>query len=422
MPAVSKEVVPGSALPLVYYFVAHAGFAAALLVLAIDPAMPGASFYQPRVVALVHLLTLAWLTGSILGSLYIVCPLALGVPMPVSRADWITFGTFVFGTSGMVAHFWINTYDGMAWSALLVTGAIAWVGVRVTRGLRRSRIPWGVRLHIVLAFINFVGAATLGIVIGFDRSRGFLAVSPLAVMFAHLHLAAVGWVAMLVIGLSYRLIPMMLPAAMPAGRALALSAVLLQGGLGALTTALLLDPDRVWMGTLLIGGGVASFLTQMRRMLARRAPRPPALPARDWSAWQTHMAVGWLLVAMSIGVVLSIQPADDVRIAWMWAYGVAGLAGFLAQMVAGLQGRLVPLYAWYRAYAAAGAPPARAANALPSAAFARAIFFCWAAAVPLLAWGLPQGHHMVIRAGAMSLLAGVSLGGVYMLWMVRRAE
>ena len=170
----SRDLSPSSALPLAYYLVAHAGFGAALLVLVVDPSLPGASFYQHRVVALVHLLTLAWLTSSILGSLDIVGPLVLRVPMPVGKGDWTAFGSFVFGAGGMIAHFWINTYDGMAWSALFVIGAVSWVGIRVGRGIDASKIPWGVALHVRLAFFNILAGAALGMVIGFDRSRGFL--------------------------------------------------------------------------------------------------------------------------------------------------------------------------------------------------------------------------------------------------------
>jgi hypothetical protein len=409
-------------LPLAYYAVAHAGFAAALVVLAFDPSIPGTSFYQPRFVALVHLLTLPWLTGSILGSLYIAGPLALRLPMRVSASDWVASGAFVAGASGMVAHFWINTYDGMAWSALLVIGAVGWVGLRVMRGLRASRTPWGVGLHVGLAFFNVVAAAAFGMLIGFDRSRGFLTVSPLATMFAHAHLAAVGWAAMLVIGLSYRLIPMMLPAEMPSGGSLALSAILIEAGLAALTVRLLLDAEWLWVGALLIVGGVGAFVVQVRRMLGRRLPRPPALPARDWSIWQVHAAFVWLLVAAACGVILSVGAPEPHRVSLMWTYGAAGLAGFLAQMVVGVQGRLVPFHAWYLACAAAGSRPARAAHALPSAAFARPIFVCWAAAVPLLVWGLPQANQLAIRAGALGLLLGLCLGGAYIVFMVRRAR
>jgi hypothetical protein len=419
---VDAGLAPSSSLPLAYYLAAYVGFSGALAVLAVDPALPAGSFYQPRFIALVHFLTLAWLTGSILGSLYIVCPLALRMPLPVGRADWIAFGSFVFGTSGMVANFWINTYDGMAGSALFVIGAVAWVGVRVVRGLRGDGVQWAVRLHVVLAFFNFLAAAALGMVIGLDRSRGFLQVSPLSAVFAHAHVAAVGWVTMLVIGLSYRLIPMMLPAGMPTGGWPALSAVLLQSGLLVLTVQLLTDSAFVSVGAFLIAGGVVSFITRVRWMVAHRLPRPPALPARDWSTWQVHMACAWLLIALAIGLVLSIGAADDDRLQLMWIYGVAGLVGFLAQMVVGMQGRLVPLYAWYRAYAATGTAPMLAAHALTSVPFARSIFLCWAAALPLLAWGLAYADHFAVRLGAVGLLAGLGFGAAYLMSMLRRAR
>jgi hypothetical protein len=417
-----KELAPTSAVPLAYYAFAHAGIAAAFLALAIDPTLTGASFYQPRVVALVHLLTLAWLSGSILGSFYIVGPLALRVPMAVGGRDRMAFAGFTAGVLGMVAHFWVNRYDGMAWSATLVFVAIAFVGWRAARGLPGSTAPWPVTLHIGLAFINILTAALVGMLIGFDRTRGFLGVSPLALMFAHAHVAVIGWAMMMVIGLSYRLIPMILPAAMPTGASLALSAVLIEAGLALLVVELLRESQEVWIGALLILAGLASFVMHIRRTVAHRLPRPPALPSRDWSTWQVHAAFVWLLAAAALGVALAIGVSDERRLATMWVYGVAGVVGFLAQIVTGMQGRLVPLYAWYRARGSRGAPPEVAANSLPSASFARAIFLLWTAGVPLLAWGLPAQNEIAIRLSALLLLAGATTGAAYIVHMLRTAR
>jgi hypothetical protein len=205
-----------------------------------------------------------------------------------------------------------------------------------------------------LAFFNILAAGAYGIVMGVDRSRGFLGVTPLVSAYAHAHLAAVGWVAMMVVGLSYRLIPMMLPAAMPTGSAIALSAVLLECGLAIVIAALLSGSDWLVAGALVILGGLASFVTQIRRAVRHRMPRPPALPRRDWSTWQTHTALLWLLVSAVLGTALVVGVPADWTTPLTWIYGVAALVGFLAQIVVGMQGRLVPFYAWYRAFAAAG--------------------------------------------------------------------
>jgi hypothetical protein len=419
---IQGALAPSSAIPIAYFAFAHLSLAGALLALVLWPGLPGASFYHPRMVALVHLLTLGWLSGSILGAFYIVAPLALRLPMPARSADWVAFAAFVLGTTGMVSHFWINTYDGMAWSAGLVAAAVVWVGGRAWLGLPRSAAPWPVGLHVALAFFNMLSAAALGILLGLDRSRGFLGVSPLALMFLHAHLAAIGWATMMVVGLSYRLIPMMLPAAMPTGRCLALSAVLIESGLVVLAVTLLAAPAWVWLGGGLITAGLASFVVRIRQTLKRRLPRPPALPRRDWSTWQTHAALLWLVVATGLGMGLSIGVPADYRLTLMWLYGVAGLAGFLAQIVVGMQGRLVPLYAWYRALAARGAPPSRAANALPSARFARPIFIAWSLGVPGLALGLAAAHQATIALSAACLLAGLCLGAAYLAHMIRTAR
>jgi hypothetical protein len=418
-----QDLTPSSAIPIAYFALAHVGLAAAFLVLLANPGLPGGVFYQPRVIALVHLVTLVWISGSILGAFYIVGPLALRLPMPAGPLDWTAFGVFALGASGMISHFWMAEYDGMAWSAALVVCAFGWVSIRAWIGLPRAVAPWPVKLHVGLAFANIHAAAAFGILIGLDRFRGFLHLSPLAATYAHAHLAAVGWAAMMVVGLGYRLIPMMLPSAMPTGRWLALSAVLMQIGLVIVFIALLRQSAWLPLGGGLIVAGLASFVVQIRATVAKRRPRPPALPRRDWSVWQAHAALLWLLVAVVVGMVLTFDGAVERRATLIWCYGVAGLVGFLAQMVVGIQGRLVPMYAWHRALAARqGAAPGRSANDLPSAPFARAIFLCWLAGVPALGFGLAHQSQLAIVIASASLLCGVCVSGANLARMLRAAS
>jgi hypothetical protein len=156
-------------------------------------------------------------------------------------------------------------------------------------------------------------------------------------------------------------------------------------------------------------------------MLSRPLPRPPALPARDWAVRQIPLAFLWLFVAALSGLILSVGCREEDRLPLMWVYGASGLIGFLAQMVASMQARLVPVYAWYQAYARTGGPPSLSSHALHSEPLARLVFACWTIAVPLLAAGLSAGHHGAIRAGAAFLVIGLGAGGSYMLYMVRRS-
>jgi hypothetical protein len=414
--------MPSSALPFAYFVFAHACLAAALLVLIAQPALPGGFFYHPRLIALVHLVTLGWISGSILGAFYIVAPLALATPLPAGPRDWAGFALFSLGTLGMVSHFWIGTYDGMAWSAALVIAAVAHLAWRAMRGLTPGAVPWPIVLHVRLAFVNFGAAAALGVMIGIDRAHGVFGLPPIMATYAHAHLAALGWAAMMVIGLAYRLVPMLLPSAMASGSALAASAILLEAGLAVLAGALLFQWPVLPAAAALIVAALAMFAVRLIAAARRRMPRPPALPRRDWSVMHVGLSFLWLFAAAILGVVLSISPYGAAHDRMAWVYGVAGLVGFLAQIVAGMQGRIVPYYAWYRAMAArGGAPPGVSANALPAAAIAGAVFSTWLAGVPLLAWALPAQHHAAIRASALLLLAGVVLQMTHLVYMLYRA-
>lgn len=405
-----RALLPAGGIPLLYFGFAHLSLALALAVLLARPDLPAGFFHHPRMIAIVHLVTLGWITSSILGAFYIVGPLALRLPLPPGWRDRAAFAAFAAGVSGIVGHFWIGEYSGMAWSAVLVAGAVLHVAVRAWRGLHGSPVPWPVKLHVALAFANMMLASLLGMVIGLNRINGWFAWSPMSAAFAHGHFAAVGWAVMMVVGLSYRLVPMIVPAEMPNRPAMAVSAVLLEVGSIALAIALLSRSAWTPLAAAIVIAGIASFVYQVRLIVGRKLPPPPALPRPDWSTWQTHLAFGWLLVAAGSGLLVTFPVPSTWTIPLGWIYGTAGLVGFLAQIVVGIQGRLLPLYGWYRMMESNRLqPPERSAHTLASHGLAKAILIMWAIGVPLLAAGLTSGNTSTIAVSCVVLLAGVAL-------------
>jgi hypothetical protein len=408
-----RALVPSAGIPLLYFAFAHACLALACAVVAVNPTLPGAFFLHPRMVAVVHLVTLGWISGSILGSFYIVAPMALRMPFRPGWGDRAAFAGYALGVAGMVSQFWSGDYSRMAMFALFVIAAVLHVSVRAWSGLFVAVAPWPVRLHVALAFANMVTASLFGAAIGANRSAGWFAWSPVGAAYAHLHVAVVGWATMMFVGLAYRLIPMIVPAAMPSGMSLAASAVLIQSGVMVLAWALLHGSSGTAAGALLIVAGLVSFVMHVRRVLRHRLPPPAALPRPDWGTRQTHMALLWLLVAAGLGFYLALPGPGERVVTWGWTYGTAGLIGFLAQVIVGMQGRLLPMHAWYGAFEAAGhKPPARSAHSLVHPGFGRAIFFAWTLGVPALALGLARDVPVLVSAACAVLFAGVVMGGV----------
>jgi len=408
-------LLPASGIPLLYFAFAHVCLALACAVLIARPDLPGAYFFHPRMTAVVHLVTLGWISGSILGAFYIAGPLALGLPLRPGWLDRMGFASFAAGTLGMVLSFWTGEYHGLAWSAVLVAASVGHVAQRAWRGLPHARVPWPVKLHVALAFVNMLLASGLGLLLAMNRQSGWLPWSPQLAAFAHAHFAAVGWAMMMVVGLSYRLIPMIVPAAMPSGSSLATSAILLQAGVGVLVVALISGSSWTAVGALFIVAGLVSFVARVRSIVAKRLPRPPALPRPDWATWQTHVAFVWLLVAAAIGVRLAMPGHTPWLVELQWLYGTVGLIGFLAQIIVGIQGRLLPMHGWYRAFEAGGMqPPARSVHTLADPRLTRLIFLTWTLGVPSLAAGFVAANPRAIATGSVLLLGGVLLNALQM--------
>jgi hypothetical protein len=235
----------------------------------------------------------------------------------------------------------------MAWSGATVALGIVYVGLRTIRGMRRAPVEPAVKWHVTLAFLNITGAATMGILLGFDKVFHFLPGFVLSNVFAHAHFAAIGWVGMMVVGVGYRMLPMVIPADPPRGPSMLVSAILLECGAVGLFVTLLLRS--VWSEAfaLVTIGGFAAFGLHVAAMLRHRKRPAVDLPRPDYAVRHAALAMMSFVAAAAIGVWLAFASPSELTMHGALAYGVFGLVGFLAQMVVGMQVRLIPMLAWY---------------------------------------------------------------------------
>jgi hypothetical protein len=410
---------PPRLLPILYFGAAHLALVLAFAMALLQHGTIAGFYYQPRVVALVHLVTLGWIGLSILGALYIIGPLALRTPMPAGAADHLLFVLALTGVIGMVGHFHIEAYSGMVWSAGLLLPAIGGVGLKTARGIARAPIETAVKAHFILAFVNVLLAGGVGLLIGLHRVTPFLPGRPLAWVHGHLHLAAIGWAALLVVGAGYRLLPMLLPAAMPHGRGLWWSALLLETGALAFLPALLAGGLWPLLAALPAAAGLGAFLRQVVWMKDHPRRPPPDAPRPDYGVLHVVQALIYGVAATGLGATLLLLPEGPATPGLAAAYGVAGLVGGLAQMVLGVGGRIVPMFAAYHLNRnACGVRAPYRAHDLPDRRVQGAIFYIWTAGVPALAVGMGTGTPWLAAAGAALLLAAALLATAGFVYIV----
>jgi hypothetical protein len=201
-----------------------------------------------------------------------------------------------------------------------------------------------------------------------------------------------------------------------------ISAVLLETGVAGLFTTLLLRSPLAWVFALLIVAGFTAFLLQVAWMMRRPRPRPPALQTPDPAVLHAGFSFACLVAAAMLGMWLATAEMTDATLRVGLAYGVLGLVGFLAQLVVGMEGRLLPLFAWYWANANSGYKgPVPSPHDMPWRPGQELVFVLWLFGVPALAIGLTFDLIPFVRAAAWSLLAATLLNSVNVARIVRHA-
>lgn len=370
----------------------------------IAPELAMGAFPSPHVAGVTHLFTLGWLTTTIFGALCQLLPVALGAPLRsvrVGHAGILAYapGVGLFAT-GVASGSMALRVSGLL---LVATGILlaAWnVATTLPRARSRDATWWG----IALGFAFLVATLALGLVLLHNLHTGFIARARLRVLAAHLHLALVGWVLVMIVGVSHRLLPMFLLSEHPDRRWTACALALLASGTAILATGLVVASTPVsWAGAVLIELGLGAFLWQAWGLYRRRVRR-----RLDPGMRFAGTALGFLMIAAVMGPMALAGGVAHARLATM--YVATGLLGGLVLYVAGFFWKIVPLLAWtvrYGGRMGKGRVPTVAD--LFSARLAHVQLLLMASAVVLVAGGIDAGSAALVRAGALFYLAGVLL-------------
>lgn len=361
----------------------------------------------------VHLVTLGLLPFAVSGASFHLLPVMLRNDLPSQRALW--FALLLLGGGLLVASGLGRSAEPAVWAgaAMVACGlgiVLAEVLMLVARA-PRGRALIASRLGVGLSCVHVVAALCLGAVI-FSKDAPFAGISYGRWLLIHLHVALLGWIALLIITVGRNLGPMLAQAPAAAPRARPLDELALTAGLWLLLAGIATESR-----PLTLAGAVVVVLTLGR--FSKLVIRTARMRRGPLEAPLVHMLVGGVFLAQAAGFGLAIAAgADSVHM--VCGYVVLLLVGWAGGVVLGHIGKLLSLSVWV--WWPPGPRPKQAELYPRTLGLAAAAAF--AVGVESLAIGAFTDLPTLARAGA-GVLCGsalLSIAGAALTWQRRSRE
>ena len=358
--------------PLAYSSTAHLALGSAAAVTLWKPSWIAGFFYHPKMVAVVHNLTLGWISSGLIAILY-----TRGGLRARAFDVWI-FAAWFAGASGLASHFWIEEFSGMTWSAGLLAVSVFLAAGRFGAAVAAGPLPAALKLQVHLGWLNLVATAFIGALLGINRTMTVLPGYSLDNVYAHAHLAAIGWAFLLTVAVGH--LGLLEPGdRVPApGLSIIATSVTQLGAVGLFVSLLAVRLDfRLGFGLTAVAGMLGCLVTLGLHFRVKHRSGP--------SGWLLLAAGGWLAGAAVIAISIA-HSTNAAAPETIMAYGAAGLLGGLGQAVAACV--LLDASVNARGVSEKGWP----------------VVVGWLVAVPALVFGLARTESSFMRLGAAALL------------------
>jgi hypothetical protein len=363
---------PSVVLPLTFVLTGLLALLTGVSWLVARPAILAQYHYNQYVIATTHLFVLGWICSVVMGAMYQLVPVALETKLYSEKlARW----QFVFHVVGFIGMVWMFRVWNMKqvghFGCVFATGVGLFV-YNIARTLRR--VPkWNVTATAItaaLCWISLTVTAGIFIAIGkcsYESTEGLATeegvrslvgglrslagimshFDALSAMHAHAHLGGVGFFTMLIVGVSYKLIPMFTLSEVQSRRRAALSVGLLNMGLaGSFVTILLRSPWKLAFA-LIVVAALAIYSRELTAILRARKRR-----TLDWGIKYFLTAVTLLLPTSALAVVLSWPglPLNPFTGQLENVYGFLGLIGVVSFAIIGMLYKIIPFLVWFGRY------------------------------------------------------------------------
>lgn len=298
----------------------------------------------PHVLALVHTVTLGWLTMTIMGASLQLTPVIVVAPLRATTLLRWQYPVFLCGVVCLIAGFWWWQTWLLAIGGTVIVLAVAHyvvvLGITLAHATTRPLT------------VSFLGASliylclvvSLGLTAAWNFVTDFLGAGLEQVLLVHITLGVVGWLSCMLVGVSYTLGRLFLLAHTHDDRWGKYVFLFLNSGIVLLASGVLLGwTPLVWVGGILLISAAGVFTGDSWRLLKARQRK-----RLEVTQYHSLTAMGYFLLIMVVGIVMLLV-GWGTPAAWT-ALGLAALVGWLGQSTIGYLYKIVPFLVWSERY------------------------------------------------------------------------
>jgi hypothetical protein len=433
---------PSITVPLQFVVTGLMSLGVGIVCLVVRPDILAAYHYNQYAVSVTHLFVLGWICTLVMGAMYQLVPVALETKLysePLARWQFLLH---LVGFVGMVWMFWGWNLKHVGHFGSVFTAGVVLFSYNIVRTL--FRVPrWNVVATTVTWALVWLALGVLaGLIIAAAKSsyesesltqlaapvamlvRGTKALAvyvarfdPMGAMHAHAHLGTVGMFIMLIVGISYKLVPMFTLSEVQSVRRARFSIAMLSAGLLATFVCILVRSPLKFLSALMIVAALGVYGAEMAAILRARKRR-----ALDWGLKMFLAALSMLIPLSALGLVLCWPglPLNALTGQLENLYGFLGILGVVSLAIMGMVYKILPFLVWYRSYSSRiGLAKVPSLADLYSTPLQIAGLWTYLAGLTTTGVGIVVGRAELVRPGCVGLALSLLLLAVNVMLMLR---
>lgn len=347
----SESIVSAYAPPfkiVAKYFAAAIIFFVILnLMLLLNYSLIAGHHFQPKILSINHIATLGWITMIIFGAMFQLVPVVLETKLFSEKLAEIQFWIYLVGVIGLVYFFWVfDTGINMTISAILLNLAMFIFSFNIIVTMRSVK-KWNVTAwYLAAAIFYLIVTAIAGLLLAINLWTPYIKLDHLQYLNLHAHVAFIGWVSMVIMGVSFKLIPMFtLSHGFPLTNAKRAFWIINIGLLGIST--IMHYKDTTFLYYIFIGFivlGIIFFLLQIYIIFKNRI-------RKKFDIGIKFSFVAYLMLGLTTLLGTSIAFVDYENFTNLTlVYGYMIIFGYISMLIVGQMYKIVPFLVWYHKY------------------------------------------------------------------------